>query len=120
MIVAAVPVRSIHDGKRRLRVDDRAAMAAHMLAHVLDTLAAVPCISHVAVISPDPAALDLAARHGALGRLQRSAGLNAACQEAAAWARQRGARALLLAHADLPRLTAESVTEVVLRCGLEF
>lgn len=113
MIVAAVPVRSLHDAKRRLEVGDRAGLATRMLEHVLGVLQATGGFERVAVVSPDEAVLALAARHGVLGLFQRSRGLNEACDEAARWALDCGARALLLVHADLPVLTTDSVRALV-------
>lgn len=113
MIVAAVPVRSLRDAKRRLEVDDRSGIAARMLAHVLDVLQASGCFDRVAVVSPDEAVLAMATRRGMLGLPQRSRGLNEACDEAARWARDCGANALLLVHGDLPVLTADSVRALV-------
>lgn len=113
MIVAAVPVRSLRDAKQRLEVDDRSALATRMLTHVLEVLRTSGCFARVAVISPDEAVLALAARHSLLGLHQRSHGLNEACHEAARWALDSGADALLLVHGDLPVLTADSVRALV-------
>ena len=66
---AIVPVKPLRRGKSRLAEvltqEERKDLNRNLLAHTVDTLAAIPEIEHVLVISRDPEALALAREHGA-------------------------------------------------------
>lgn len=130
MFVAAVPVKSLPEVKSRLHIPDRRTLALRMLTHVLHVLRASGTVEHIAVVSPDPDVLTIAASHGAVGLPQPGGptmsappkvtgphlvhdGLNEACTIAASWARDRGARGLLLAHADLLELKPSEIRDFV-------
>lgn len=114
-LYAAVPVKDLHESKSRLEhtVSDRAALTLHMLERVLDSLAACSRIDRIAVVSRDAAVLHFATSHAADPLLQGSTGLNPACAEAAEWAMETGADALLVAHGDLPHLASEEVARMI-------
>jgi 2-phospho-L-lactate guanylyltransferase len=61
---AIVPVKPLRRGKSRLAEvltqDERKDLNRSLLAHTINTLAAIPEIEHVLVISRDPEALALA------------------------------------------------------------
>jgi 2-phospho-L-lactate guanylyltransferase len=54
-------------------------------------------------------ALDLARRQGATALAESESGLNAALNQAREWALARGAQAVLVLPADLPRLTSGDI-----------
>lgn len=114
-ICAAVPVKEPLRAKSRLAgvVPDRAAFAMGMLHRVLDALSATGGLAEIAVVSPDPAVLTYAASRGLTAVAQHGAGLNQACDLAAAWARSQKADGLLLAHGDLPWLEPADVAAMV-------
>ena len=104
-----VPVRSLTDGKRRLAPalapGARSALVRRLFIRTLK--AAVEAGRPVLVVSPDPAALDLAREHGAAALEEpRPAELNHALELAAREAEAQGAGALLVVSADLPDLEA--------------
>jgi 2-phospho-L-lactate guanylyltransferase len=106
---AIVPVNYGRDCKTRLAQclssAERTELVAAMARHVLGQLAALPAISHVAVLSPErpPFAPDGWIADG--GR-----GLNA--ELAAGRAHFPGAATLII-HADLPLLRAEDITALL-------
>lgn len=114
-LVAAVPVKRLALAKSRLRVADRGAITVRMFEHVLHALMGSRAFEAVAVVSPDEEVLSLSRGHSAVALPQACGGLNDACNVAAAWARERNAQGLLVAHADLPRLDAEDVRRLVAR-----
>ena len=104
-----IPVRSLTDGKRRLAAvvepRERAALVRRLFERTLK--AAVEAGPPVLVVSPDPAALDLARERGAAALEEpRPVELNHALELAAREAEARGAEALLILSADLPDLDA--------------
>ncbi len=108
-LLAAVPVKPLAEAKTRLggSPEERATLVLRMLDRVLGALRAAPSVADVAVVSPDPAVLDHAARLGAFPILQRAGGLNDACRLGAEWARD--ADAILIVHGDLPALSPADV-----------
>ena len=104
-----IPVRSLTDGKRRLapvlEPDERAGLVRRMFLRTLE--AAIEAGPPVLVVSPDPAALNLARDRGATGLEEtRPVELNHALELAAREAAARGATSLLVVSADLPDLEA--------------
>jgi len=65
--VAILPVKTFGRAKQRLgrAFSDRPALAAAMVADVLETLASLPGLDEVIVVTAEPAAADLARRAGA-------------------------------------------------------
>ncbi|HZS00584.1 MAG TPA: 2-phospho-L-lactate guanylyltransferase [Chloroflexota bacterium] len=121
-LCAVVPLKGLAAAKGRLAPlltpAEREALAAALLADVLRALRATPAVTRVLVVSPDPAALALAASLGAEplaeppalvaalpGSAADEAGLNAALDHAARVAAAGGAEALLALPADLPHVT---------------
>jgi 2-phospho-L-lactate guanylyltransferase len=81
-----------------------------LLVHTLDTLAEIPEIEHVLVVSRDQAALALARDHGARTVQENGAPqLNLALARATIVARHYATRGVLVVPADLPLITPEDV-----------
>ncbi|MBX7252927.1 MAG: hypothetical protein K1X50_13175, partial [Candidatus Promineofilum sp.] len=81
--VAVIPVKTLHDSKRRLAhlltADERAGLIGRFLDDLLLTLSAAPGIDRTLVVTCDPDVVRLARRHGAEVLLEPAAdGLNAA------------------------------------------
>ncbi len=117
--VAVIPVKTLHDSKRRLAhllsAEERAALIGHFLDDLLLTLSATPGIDRTLVVTCDPDVVRLARRRGAEVLLEPAAdGLNAAAARGAAHAAAAGATAVLLLPADLPFARVEDI-EAVLR-----
>jgi 2-phospho-L-lactate guanylyltransferase len=111
---AIVPVKPLRYGKSRLAEvltpDERLDLNRRMLVHTLDTLAAVPEIEHVLVISRDQAALALAREHGARTvQENNSPHLNIALTRATVVAKNYATRGVLIVPADLPLISTEDV-----------
>lgn len=111
---AIVPVKPLRRGKSRLSgvlsEDERADLNRHLLAHTVDTLAALPEIEQVLVVSRDPAALALAREHGARTVQENGAPkLNIALARATIVAQNYITRGILVVPADLPMITPEDV-----------
>ena len=111
---AIVPVKPLRYGKSRLAgvltPDERLDLNRRMLAHTLDTLAAMPEIEHVLVISRDQSALALAREHGARTvQENNSPQLNVALTRATVVAKNYATRGVLIIPADLPLITPEDV-----------
>ncbi|WP_052343758.1 2-phospho-L-lactate guanylyltransferase [Kallotenue papyrolyticum] len=115
-----LPVRGLHDGKRRLAgaltVEQRAALVRLLLCHAWRALDQAGLSSQALVVSPDPAVLALAERLGALPLPQTVTGLNPALEQARETALMRGAEALLVVLPDLPRVEAADL-RALLRLG---
>ncbi|HEX6608287.1 MAG TPA: hypothetical protein VF276_15410, partial [Chloroflexia bacterium] len=94
-LFAVVPVKSLETAKSRLRPTlsgrQRAGLAARLLGGVLRALNDSDVADAVAVVSPDPRVLRLAAGVGAVGLRQQTGDLNAALDLARAWAVAGGA-----------------------------
>lgn len=117
MLLAVIPVKPLREAKSRLPLDGRASLAARMFHHVLCVLSGARVFEQVAVVSPDRDVLAMAAECGGLPLEQPTGqqrdGLNAACEQATAWAVSRNARGLLVAHSDLPHLRSVDVRQMV-------
>ncbi len=116
---AIIPVKPLHDSKRRLAhllsVDERADLILTFLDNLLLTLNATPGLDHTLVVTGDPAVAALAAKYGAELLLEASpVGLNAAVTRGAAHAAAAGASAVLVLPADLPFVGVADV-EAMLR-----
>lgn len=113
-IWAIIPVKSLHESKRRLAhllaAEERAALMQQFLRGVLQVLSEVEAIDQTLVISSDPRVWRLAQAYGALVEKEESAhGLNAAVTHAVSLAVARGATGTLILPADLPFLQAADV-----------
>jgi 2-phospho-L-lactate guanylyltransferase len=122
-VVAIVPIRSLTGGKTRLAgvltPEARAALTRRMLRGVVRAALASGSVKTVAVVSPDPAALDLAVRlDPAVVPVRQSddrPGLNPALAEGIDFAARRGASAALILFGDLPLLTGDDVRNLLRR-----
>jgi 2-phospho-L-lactate guanylyltransferase len=115
---AIVPVKPLRRGKSRLAAvlseEERTDLNSRLLANTVDTLAAIPEIEHVLVISRDPAALALAREHGARTVQENGAPqLNVALARATIVAKNYITRGVLIVPADLPLITPEDVRSML-------
>lgn len=121
--VVLVPIRSLTGGKTRLASaltpDARATLTRRMLARVVDAAIESGTVETVLVISPDPAALDLAAaldpRVVAVPQDPDVSGLNGAIEQGRIWATTHRAGSYLVLFGDLPLLDADDVKNLVRR-----
>ncbi len=117
-LVALVPVRSLEGAKARLGealdAEERRALVERLLARTVEAAAATPGVAAVAVVSPDPAVLELAVRLGAEGVPQGGGGgLNEGLEEARAWAEDAGADGILVVPGDLPAVSTPELARIV-------
>ncbi len=116
---AIVPLRSLHDGKRRLSgvlsSAERTALVQRLFRRAYHALAASACIDLVCVVSPDSELLAWAEGVGAWPLLQPDQGLNAGLEYArqTLLERQHWSR-LLVVLPDLPLVTAADVTALMM------
>ncbi|WP_166850747.1 NTP transferase domain-containing protein [Isoptericola sp. BMS4] len=129
--MAVVPLRDGVSGKSRLAADldpvARRRLVADLARHVVGVLAAHEGVERVLVVTAD-----VPFTRAALGGLARGPGdapvdvvaqpparpgLNAALDVGREHAAARGARRLLVAHADLPMLAADDVTAMLTTGG---
>jgi 2-phospho-L-lactate guanylyltransferase len=111
---AIVPVKPLRRGKSRLAEvltqEERKDLNRRLLSNTVDTLAAIPEIEHVLVVSRDQEALALAREHGARTVQENGApGLNLALARATIVAKNYVTSGVLIVPADLPLLTPEDV-----------
>jgi 2-phospho-L-lactate/phosphoenolpyruvate guanylyltransferase len=115
--VAIVPLRSLHDGKRRLSdvlsSAERAALVRRLFLRARQAILGCGCVDLLCVVSPDPALLDWVQATGVLPLRQPGAGLNAGLE----YARQRMLErrqwsSLLVLLPDLPLLEAADLREL--------
>lgn len=117
-IVALVPLRSLHDGKQRLRAvlsaAERTALVQNLFQRTAAALARSGVVARIGVVSPDPALLAWAGSSSAtppiVPILQPDQGLNAGLE----YGRRTllghsDRRALLVVLPDLPRITAADI-----------
>jgi 2-phospho-L-lactate/phosphoenolpyruvate guanylyltransferase len=119
---AVVPAKPLGLGKSRLAGvlsgSERRALSTRLLHHVLDAVAETVGASRAIVVSRDPTVLALARRLHLHALRERGAGdLNHALHQGAGYARQRGARAVLLVFGDLPSLTAAELRTMIAAGG---
>jgi len=115
--VAVIPIRALEGAKSRLGAaldaEEREALAAGLLSRTVRAARAAGTIAAVAVISPDPAALQIAAAEGAVTLRQAGSGLNEALVTARTWADDGGAGVLVVIPADLPAIDAAELDRLV-------
>ncbi len=117
-IGAVLPVKDTGDAKQRLAgflgAAERQRLALAMAEDVLATLAHVPGLSDIVVVTRDRQAAALAARHGARVLAEPSNdGQSAAVERAAAALNRAGADGLLQVPGDVPGASAEEIAEVL-------
>ncbi len=116
-LVALVPVRALEGAKARLGealdAEERRALVTRLLVRTVEAAAATPGVAAVAVVSPDPAVMQLAERHGAAGVRQPGGGLNEGLEAGRAWAEEAGAEGILVVPGDLPAVSAAELARVV-------
>lgn len=114
-VTVVVPVRSFEGAKSRLGAvldaEERRELVTRLLRRTVDAALATPGVAEVIVVSPDPEVLELAARAGARGVLQRSRGLNPAIQEARDAAVPAGR--LLVLPADIPGVSSAALAALL-------
>lgn len=117
MIYAVIPVKPLGSAKSRLAhllsPGERRDLALAMLADVLAAVRAAPAVAQVSVVSRDPAAIALAAEHGASALFDHTNDLNAALSGAAAQVAAAGGPALLVLPSDLPLVSADDIGQLV-------
>ena len=117
-----IPVKPLRRGKSRLSgvltEEERTSLNYAMLLNTLNSLAGVPEIEHVLVVSRDPAVLSLAREYQfrTLQEDDEASDLNLALTRATVVAQYYGASAVLVLPADLPLLKPQAV-QVVLAQG---
>jgi 2-phospho-L-lactate guanylyltransferase len=119
-IWAIVPIKPLRYGKSRLSgilsVDQRTQLNRHLLMHTLSTLAELPEIDHILVISRDPAALAIARNQGARTLLEEGTPqLNTALNRATALAKAHKAHSVLVLPADLPLISPRDIRNLLKR-----
>ncbi len=116
-LVAIVPVKGLAAAKSRLSgvlsADERGVLALDMAGHVVESILASGAVGQLAVVSPDARVVAWARSRGLVALAQPNHGLNRGLQFARSWALEVAATALLVALADLPRLTAGEVRTIV-------
>ena len=116
-VAAVVPVGVVERAKSRLGgmldAEERHDLVITLLERTLAATAAAPGIWRTWVVSPDPEVADIAAAAGATVVRQDSLGLNQGLEQARDAAVGAGATALLVLPADLPRISPETVSQVL-------
>jgi 2-phospho-L-lactate guanylyltransferase len=115
---AVVPVKSLDQAKQRLAgilaAEERKELARAMAEDVLSALAANPELAGILLVTRDPEARRLAARHGAYVLLEEDErGHTAAASLGARALARGGAAAILLVPADIPLVTPADVNAVL-------
>jgi 2-phospho-L-lactate guanylyltransferase len=121
MIYCVIPAKPHAEAKSRLAPvltqSQREELNRWLLRRTLRLARQV--IGPVVVVSRDPAILAQAETQGAWGLPEASTGLNLALTQAAHFARDQGATALLVLPTDLPRLTAFDLESILSLGGME-
>src|SRR5690348_15306217 len=104
-------VKSYGSAKSRLAgalpPERRLSLVESMLGHVLDTLRSTPEVDQVAVVGPEHVPGEI------IEFADEGGGLNSALTQAAQQAAARGARQLVIVHADLPRVRPEEISALI-------
>jgi 2-phospho-L-lactate guanylyltransferase len=120
-IYCVIPAKPHAEAKSRLASvltgSQRADLSRWLLGRTLQLARVV--VGPVVVVSRDPAILAQAEIQGAWGLPEVSTGLNLALTQAAHFARDQGATALLVLPTDLPRLTASDLESILSLGGME-
>lgn len=115
---AIIPVKPLHESKRRLAhllsAGARAELIHHFLDNLLATLNEAPGIDRVLVVTGDDEVTALAESHGAAVLVEAEPrGLNEAATRGAALAARQGATAALVLPADLPFAHVEDIEQML-------
>jgi len=119
VIAALVPIKALSEVKERLASildpQERKALALAMLTDVVTALLGAASIAYLAVVSPDPEALQYAEKLGAhpIPEPSHTRGINASLSYGVYFLSQKGATAVLVVPADLPTLAPSLVDEVI-------
>ncbi len=115
-IFAIIPVKPLNRAKSRLaralKAPTRAALVRSIFSRTLDVIAQVDRINGVIVVSRDLTILELARQRSAITLMESDSGLNPAITQAAQWAAQHHARAVIVIPVDLPLITAADLDEI--------
>ena len=117
-IWAVVPVKEMAQAKQRLSVrlsqEERRALAEAMAADVLATLARVPALAGIVVVTVDPTAIRLAAEYGARVLTEGAReGHTGAVMTAARMLAREGRGGMLTIPADIPCVTEAEIETVL-------
>ncbi len=116
-LVGVIPLNRLDRAKSRLAgaltPAERASLALSLAERTLSALRGAGGLAHVAVVSPDSAALAWAEAHGATPLRQTGVGLNKGLALARDWATEQGAADILIALGDLPLLTSDEVRRFI-------
>ncbi len=116
-IVALVPVKGLAQAKSRLTppftASERAAFMRDALTHVLGAITASGVVARTLVVSPDETVHAQAIALGATPLLDTAGDLNGALDLARVAALAGSADAVLVVHADLPRLLPAEIAAIV-------
>lgn len=115
---AIIPVKPLHDSKRRLAhllsAEARAELIHHFLDNLLANLSEAPGIDGVLVVTGDAEVTALAESHGAAVLVETEpSGLNEAARRGAALTARQGATAALILPADLPFARVEDIERML-------
>ena len=115
---AIIPVKPLHDSKRRLAhllsPEARADLITQFLDNLLIVLNEAAGIDRVLVVTSDPLVMELAEAHGAALLVEsEAAGLNAAVSRGVDLAARLGATAVLILPADLPFTRVEDIERML-------
>jgi 2-phospho-L-lactate guanylyltransferase len=114
---AIIPVKSLRRAKSRLaralKAPTRAALVRSIFSRTLDVIAQVDRIDGVIVVSRDLTILELARQRNAITLMESDSGLNPAITQAAQWAAQHHARAVIVIPVDLPLITSSDLDEMI-------
>lgn len=119
---ALIPLKDFAGAKTRLAgvldTDARRALALAMASDVATAIVRSRAVARVILVSDIPD-LDRLIEIDGVGCFNtvRARGLNEDLESAADWASTRGATHILIAHADLPRLTPHAIDRFVLDAG---
>ncbi|MBA3642692.1 MAG: 2-phospho-L-lactate guanylyltransferase [Chloroflexia bacterium] len=120
--IVVIPARGLRTGKTRLAgnlpLEAREALIRRMMRGVIEAARASGLVETIAVISPDPEALEFArevdGRVVPLAQEPARPGLNAAVTAGRDWALTAGGTTFLILFGDLPLITAHDVRGLVM------
>ena len=114
---AIIPVKPLRRAKSRLaralKAPTRAALVRSLFSRTLDVIAQTPRVDGVIVVSRDLTILELARQREAITLMESDSGLNPALTQAAQWAAQHHARAVIVIPVDLPLITSTDLDAVI-------
>jgi 2-phospho-L-lactate guanylyltransferase len=112
-----IPAQSFDKSKTRLApvldVNARRRFSRDCLVHVVRTARGLVSARRIVVVSRAAEVLGLARRLGVHALAESGGGLNRAVTEASAFARERGAMATLVLHADLPGMRTKDIRRLL-------